>query len=159
MNLRVFLTHVPAIQGTETRLGQEELLSSAARCSKERGKAGRSLLGVGKGDADLAMSNREFNLGLQFQNRVQTTRILQLKKPNQNNDLSLPCAFPFPIPGSHQCGGAASRARTRSWEAPGCFWALFLQPWRTWEPQGGQLVRQELLGLTSAGWVVVCNGV
>lgn len=109
-------------------------------------RGGKSLLGGGKCDADIAMSNRELNLGLQFQNRVQTTRILQLKK--KKKDLSLPCAFSFPIPRSHPCGGAVSRARSSSWEALGCFWALFLQPWRAWEPQDGQLMGQELLGLT-----------
>lgn len=44
------------------------------------GRGGKSLSGGGKCDASTAASNRELNLGLQFQNRVQTTGILQFKK-------------------------------------------------------------------------------
>lgn len=58
-------------------------------------RGGKSLLGGGKCDADIAMSNRELNLGLQFQNRVQTTRILQLKK-KKGFVTSLCFLFPHP---------------------------------------------------------------
>lgn len=113
------------------------------------GRGGKSLLGGGKCDAGTATSKRELNLSLRFQNTVQTTGILQFKK---EMDLALACAFPFPIPGSHQHAGAALRATSSCSGGTGVFLAIFSptlkNPGTSVASLGGQLVGQQLLGLT-----------
>lgn len=85
-------------------------------------RGGKSLLGGGKCDADIAMSNRELNLGLQFQNRVQTTRILQLKKKKRICHFLVLSLSPSPDP-THVVGQCPEpgAAAGRHWGVSGHF--------------------------------------